>query len=231
LLHTVQGTNFADDFIAALEELNAKSSGDVEWDMAMHEPGAWVVGLECKHEVAACRESSSVTTDRVVSFEARNVAAPFGVFSLVEDVEVVAVEMDRVGKRRGGSVVLLDDPVLPLFLGRVSICSKRKGSLHEGNAKMTTYLVLLADFEHMTVGCKGVVAFCDALQGRVVEIDHHGNAVDEPLNEVATTRCVGKSDLHLLGHVLWHVGFDVGHDCLIVATCCQGHRRCGAGIA
>jgi hypothetical protein len=197
----------------------------------MHEPGAWVVGLECKHEVAACRESRGITTDRVVSFEARNVAAPFGIFSLVEDVEVVAVEMDGVGKRRGGGVVLLDDPVLPLFLCKVSICSKQNGSLHKGNAKMTTYLVLLADLEHMTVLRKGVVAFCDALQRRVVEIDHHGNAVDEPLNEVATTRCVGKSDLQLLGHILWHVGFDVGHDCLIVATRRQWYRRCGAGVA
>jgi hypothetical protein len=59
--------------------------------MAMHQPSAGVVRLKCKHEIALCRKSGSVSADRIVGFQAGNVARPSGARLLVEDVEVVAM--------------------------------------------------------------------------------------------------------------------------------------------
>lgn len=82
--------------------------------MAVHEPRAWVVGLKGEDEVAAGRERGRVAAHGVVRLEVRDVAGPLGVCGTVENVEVVAVEMDRVGEGRGGWG-LLDYPVLPLL--------------------------------------------------------------------------------------------------------------------
>jgi hypothetical protein len=81
--------------------------------MAMHQPSAGVVRFKGKHEIALCRKRSSVSADRVVSFQTRNVARPSGASLLVEHVEVVAVEMYGMWKR-WSSGILLNDPVLPL---------------------------------------------------------------------------------------------------------------------
>lgn len=108
---------FGADFRLALEELHAEARGYVEGNVAVHEPGAWVVGFESQDEVASSGEISRVATDGVVRSESRNVAIPDRVFYLGEDVEVVAVEMDGVGKwwRCVVGRVLLNYPVLPLI--------------------------------------------------------------------------------------------------------------------
>jgi hypothetical protein len=91
-----------------------------------------------------------------------------------------------------------------------------------------TNLVLLTDFENMATVCKRVVAVSYMLQCRVAEVDLHGDAVDEPLNEVATTRRVGEPDFQILGYVLWHGCLDVWYYRLVITT--AGQRRCSCGV-
>lgn len=76
---------------------------------------------------------------------------------MVENVKIVAVQMDGMWERRCLRA-LLDDPVLPvMFLG---------------------------NGEDVPAGVEGGgVAVDDSLKRRVVEIDGHGRAVDEPLYE------------------------------------------------
>jgi hypothetical protein len=64
--------------------------------MAVHEPCARVVGFECKDHITLGGEGGSVATGRVVSLKAREITVPERVFSLIEDIEVMAVEMDGV---------------------------------------------------------------------------------------------------------------------------------------
>lgn len=80
--------------------------------MAVHEPGARVVGFEGKDEVARAGKGGRISTDGVVCFERGDVAGPVAC-ALSEDVEVVAVKVDGVRDRRGiwGG---LNYPVLPL---------------------------------------------------------------------------------------------------------------------
>lgn len=101
------------DFGFSLEELDAQTGGNVEGDMAVHEPCTRVVRLESKDQVTSSGKIGCVPTDGVVRLQGRNISVPDSVFDLCEDVEVVAVEVDGVGKRWVGAV-LLDDPVLPL---------------------------------------------------------------------------------------------------------------------
>jgi hypothetical protein len=84
------------DLRLALQELHSKPSGDVERDMAVHEPRAGVVGLECEHEIAFGWETGGIATDWVIGLETREITVPNCVVLLVKDVEVVAVEMDGV---------------------------------------------------------------------------------------------------------------------------------------
>jgi len=77
--------------------------------MAVHEPSARVVCWECEDQVAASRQSSDVTACRV---EAGGSAIP-DVVTSVDDVKVMAMQVDGVGKLddAGG----LNPLVLPLL--------------------------------------------------------------------------------------------------------------------
>jgi hypothetical protein len=81
-----------------------------------------------------------------------------------------------------------------------------------------TNLVLLTDFEDVAARCERVVAIGYVLQCRVAEVDLHGNTVDEPLNEIATTRRVGEPDLQVLGYFLWHVCLDIRYYRLVITA-------------
>jgi hypothetical protein len=81
-----------------------------------------------------------------------------------------------------------------------------------------TNLVLLTDFEDVAACCKCIVAIGYVLQCRVAKVDLHGDTVDEPLNEVTTTRCVGEPDFQVLGHFLWHVRLDVRYYRLVITA-------------
>lgn len=80
--------------------------------MAMHQPGARVVGGEGEDQVAARRQGGHVAARGVGEGEAGRRAVPDAGAGL-EDVEVVAVEVDGVGNGDGG--VVLDPPVVPLW--------------------------------------------------------------------------------------------------------------------
>lgn len=84
------------DLRRALKELYTKTGGHMEGDVAVHQPRAGVIGLESEDKVASGGEVGCVTADRVVGLEARDVAIPDCVFLLIQNVEVVTVEMDRM---------------------------------------------------------------------------------------------------------------------------------------
>lgn len=73
-----------------------KTGGHMEGDVAVHQPRAGIVGLEGENKVASGGEVGCVTADRIVGLEARDVAIPDCVFLLIQNVEVVTVEMDRM---------------------------------------------------------------------------------------------------------------------------------------
>jgi hypothetical protein len=210
------------NLIHAFQELYAQAGCDVEGDVAMHQPSSRVIRLKRKHEIALCRKRSRITTDWVISFQTGNVTRPV-THCLVENVEVVAVQMDGV-RKWWSTGILLNDPVLPLY-ARLSVYMYVVMFWVGG----MTNLILLTDFEDVAIWCKRIVAVGYVLQRRVVEINVHGDAVDEPLNEIATTRRVGKPDFHLLGDFLWHGRLDVRYDRLVITTGGQRHGGCGVG--
>ena len=75
-------------------------------DMAVHQPSAWIVGLESECKPAAFRKMSRVTLDGVLDIERHTCLLGFGdgcvdgegrVGHAAENPKVVTVEMDRVG--------------------------------------------------------------------------------------------------------------------------------------
>ena len=102
------------DFGLAFQELDAKTSCNMEGNVAVHEPGTRVVGLEGERDpppggqhgdVAALRvaevEGSKVArkVERVVGVElvAGDAGRVGGQGRAADDEEIVAVEVDRVG--------------------------------------------------------------------------------------------------------------------------------------
>lgn len=121
LIHSAKGPVFAYNLVHTFEKLHAETRTHVKWDVTMHEPGARVVGLEGKDEVAFRWKGGGVATDWVVGFQKRCIAGPLGVLRLGEDVEVVTVQVDGMWEGRScGVSVLLDHPVLPLLWLSVS---------------------------------------------------------------------------------------------------------------
>jgi len=84
------------DLRRAFEELYTETSGHMEGDVAVHQPRAGVVGFKSEDKVASGGEVGCVTADGVVGLKARDVAIPDCVLLLVQNVEVVTVEMDRM---------------------------------------------------------------------------------------------------------------------------------------
>ena len=79
----------------------------------MHNPHAGVISRESNEHVAARGQQSSVTTSRVVEVKTVGGSVP-GTCAATDDVVVVAVEMDGVGK--GDFRGRLDVPHVPAFL-------------------------------------------------------------------------------------------------------------------
>ena len=57
----------------AFQEVDAQAARHVPGDVAVHQPGARVVGLEAEDEPAAGRQHGNVTTDRVVAVQVSRV--------------------------------------------------------------------------------------------------------------------------------------------------------------
>lgn len=106
LVEVAQGANGADDLVWSLEELHTETTGDVEWNVAMHQPCTWVVGWERYDEVSTGWSSMGVASDRVRQVVSDTLATAS---TCSNDVEVVAVKMDRMGQRS----IVLDEPISP----------------------------------------------------------------------------------------------------------------------
>jgi hypothetical protein len=89
----------------------------MERDVAVHEPCTGVIRFERQHEIAAGWKGGGVATRRIVELESGKITGPCCVFLGVEDEEVVAVEVDWMGKGGWNAFAFLDDPVLELWLG------------------------------------------------------------------------------------------------------------------
>jgi hypothetical protein len=63
--------------------------------MAVHQPGAWVILLECNREVAPARERSSITARWVLDIKA-SVRTVERERILREDPKIMPMEMDWV---------------------------------------------------------------------------------------------------------------------------------------
>ena len=115
------------DLRRALEELNTETGSHVEGDVAVHQPRSGIIGLEGENKVASGGEVGCVTANGVVGLEAGDVAIPDCVLLLIQNVEVVAVEMDRMRQwwRSVVGGVLLDDPVLPLQSSLVATTARQ----------------------------------------------------------------------------------------------------------
>jgi hypothetical protein len=185
----------AGDVAGSLHELDAKPLREMERNMAVHEPQAWIVRFEGQHEIPLDGQCRRVAARGVVHLEDGDVAVPGLVGLLSENVKVVAVEMDGVRDRGEVRRILLDHPVLKL--------------------------VRLPDA--VRVFGLGEVAAVegDLLDRGAAKIDMHGRVADEPLDKVCTIdNCVAELDFHLLGRCLGHLrphpGYKVFH---IVAAC------------
>lgn len=88
------------DLVWALDELHGQTTLNVPHNVAVHEPGTWVVGLEADDGVtqrrarAATSEHDCVTTGRVDEVEGADVGECAEAFA--EDGHVVTVQMHGV---------------------------------------------------------------------------------------------------------------------------------------
>jgi hypothetical protein len=80
-----------------LNELQAKARCNVKRNMAMGKPNSGVIRGKCKHQIATGGQRGGVATRGVVELETGKLASPRRIFLGVEDVEVVAMEMDWMG--------------------------------------------------------------------------------------------------------------------------------------
>lgn len=89
-------SNGALDLAPALHELHAQSLRCVEGDVAVHDPHTWVICRECNEEVTVGGEGSGITTQGVLERQAASAAIPSS-GTRANNIEIVAVEMDRMG--------------------------------------------------------------------------------------------------------------------------------------
>jgi len=117
-------TKGANDFRWALEELHTETTGDVEWNVAMHQPGTGVVSWEADDEISTSVGSVCITADWVGEVESCSSTASS---TISNDPEIVAVKMDRMWQWG----VVLDEPECPsstgdgetIVIGWESVCS------------------------------------------------------------------------------------------------------------
>lgn len=85
------------DLRLALDKLERQTLAGVPRDMAVHQPRARVVELECDREIAVARQRRHVAPRRVGRVELAGVAVKKA-RRLCEDPKVVSVEVDGVGQ-------------------------------------------------------------------------------------------------------------------------------------
>jgi hypothetical protein len=80
--------------------------------VAMKNPDTRVIGLECNHHVSFARKHSNITASRVTPLGLSiGIGGVKGTVTLDDDVEIVTMKMDRMGKT---DTNFLNDKVVPL---------------------------------------------------------------------------------------------------------------------
>jgi hypothetical protein len=174
----------------SLDELNTKTSRDVEGNVAMEKPSSWVVCLESNDGVAAWAWIAIVAVNRE-GVSAHGVGQIVAGASAVtgtgrDNPKVVAVEMDWVGKRS-----LIDDEVInPSF--RV---------------------------DDDTIFRRGELLICaieDIVKSWNFPVDVHGDTVDLP--EYTDGRVKSKSQVQWCGGRAWDSGVHDRDDLSLVVA-------------
>jgi hypothetical protein len=75
---------------------------------SLTKPRPRIIRLKRQHQIPLSRQRRRIAPYRIIHLQRRDIAVPLRTLSLGQDVEVVAVQMDRVGERRRSSG-LLDD--------------------------------------------------------------------------------------------------------------------------
>lgn len=148
------------DVVRAFNELHGKTAIKMPRDVAMHEPGSWVVSLEANDGISGrlARASTTLQHDSVAAHGVREVqraclSRAEVALALTKDGHIMAVDVHRMGDKE----LVLDDEINPLVL------------LCEGDS--------IAD---------GVVRSSgQGLEGWVVEIDVNDSIVEKPLEDGA----------------------------------------------
>lgn len=99
----------------ALEKLDAQTHGDMERDVAVHEPCSWVVGWVGNDKPSASRQECYITARRVRELKLGEMCAHRELSSTsTENVHVMTVEMNWMGNW-GSTRGLLNNPIGPLW--------------------------------------------------------------------------------------------------------------------
>lgn len=195
------------DQIRLLEELCAQPQPNVPRDMAMHKPRAGIVRDERDDQVARCRQHSDVPARRVLVLEGLGIVEDAGAGA--EDVEVVAVQVDRVRDGRGDGRHGLDDPVGP------GVGVGQRDQVH--------------------VWRVGVVGVQRELQRGLVPGDFDGGEVQVPLEQrlLGLVLDDGEADVQSRGLrdrvVVRHVELDVGGELVVGVVAVRAGRGVGSG--
>ncbi len=109
-----------ENLILALEELHAQALTDMPGDVTVHEPRSGIVHREGKHEVSAGGHGGRVAARRIDEREPVRRPVPLSGAG-AEDVEVVAVQVDRMRQVDGLIRSGLHDPERPGGVGAVEL--------------------------------------------------------------------------------------------------------------
>ena len=139
-------------------------------DVAMQEPGTWVVGLEADDGVTLAGQHRSVTTRWAGEVERADQGRVEGTLALAEERKVVAVQMHWVGCEE----LVLDDEVDPLV-----------GLGNDGD--------VLSGRESSVGG--GVGGLGKLLESWEARVDVHGVAVQVPAEDSAIVGSCNSAEL------------------------------------
>jgi len=87
------------NLVLSLNELQGKTTVNVPDNVAMHQPGTWIVSLKTDDSVTRGLKHCSVATRRVDEVEARCLASSESAHSCAKEREVVTVQMHRMSNR------------------------------------------------------------------------------------------------------------------------------------
>ena len=149
------------DLLWSLKVLKTHTTVSVPDDVAMHDPGTWIVSLETNDGPARCEcnwgtetsEQSSVSSNGVIEIKLANHTSGEDTSALAKHREVVTVKMHWVRCLE----VVLDNEVYPVTSGTI---------------------------EHNSIGIDGAVVgqvrhSCEGLEGWLVEGDINGLATNK----------------------------------------------------